>query len=366
MGNIGARIRELRKGVGLSQRQLAARVQVSFSHMSKIETGADTASDDLLMRVANELGADPDELLLSAGRIPASLLPRLFDDPRSVLQFFGRGQDAQTAPLRPAGRPRRIAASDRDRMVVAPTEAVMRPPKTAESVARLIIHDIVERNARPGDRLASEADMVEELGVSRGSLREALRLLEVQGLIALRRGPGGGPVVEPVDPANLGRTSTLFYHLAGASYDELFEAWKVVEATLAELSARNHDRHERERLMAPYLQPNKPSRPSGDRTPVLPGLGHARFHWALAVLSGNRVLELMLQTPGLILTHHLVASTASDMLDRIAEEHANIARAVVQARPRQARALMVEHIQWLSEFYREHGEIHGEANIDWR
>src|SRR5437016_10157914 len=87
-GNVGGRVRELRKNARLSQRELAARLRVSFSHLSKIETGADTASDDLLMRVATELGADPDELLLSAGRIPADLLQRMSDQPTLALQFL--------------------------------------------------------------------------------------------------------------------------------------------------------------------------------------------------------------------------------------------------------------------------------------
>ena len=57
-----------------------------------------------------------------------------------------------------------------------------------------------------GDRLPLEAAMVEQYGVSRASLREALRLLEVQGLIRLKPGPGGGPVVGAVEAANLART----------------------------------------------------------------------------------------------------------------------------------------------------------------
>src|SRR5215207_8453406 len=96
--------------------------------------------------------------------------------------------------------------------------ALNRPLKTAETVARDIVRDIVARELRPGDRLPSEGAMLEEYGVSRESLREALRLLEVHGLITIRRGPGGGPSVGQVEPANLSRMSTLFYHLAGATY----------------------------------------------------------------------------------------------------------------------------------------------------
>ena len=99
---------------------------------------------------------------------------------------------------------------------------MLRPLKTSETVARDIVHSVVAGGLGQGDSLPSEARMLEQYGVSRESLREGLRLLEAQGLITLRRGPGGGPVVGAVDPANLGRASTLYYHLVGATYGELF------------------------------------------------------------------------------------------------------------------------------------------------
>src|SRR5579859_173204 len=98
-----------------------------------------------------------------------------------------------------------------------------RNQKTSERVALDIVHDIVARGFRLGDRLPLEAEMVEQYGVSRASLREALRLLEVQGLIRLKPGPGGGPVVGSVDAAHLARTATLYFHLGASTYGQLME-----------------------------------------------------------------------------------------------------------------------------------------------
>src|SRR5262245_25891586 len=122
-------------------------------------------------------------------------------------------------------------------IVVNPATAVTRAIKTSESVARDIIRDVVRLRLRTGDGLPNEAAMIAQYGVSRESLREALRLLEVQGLITLRRGPGGGPIVGQIDPANLGRTSTLYFHVAGSTYQELFDAWVLTEKVQAELAA---------------------------------------------------------------------------------------------------------------------------------
>ena len=81
-----------------------------------------------------------------------------------------------------------------------------RVAKTSETVALNLVRDIMARGLKTGDRLPLEAAMLQEYRVSRASLREALRLLEVQGLISLKPGPGGGPVVGRVDARHLART----------------------------------------------------------------------------------------------------------------------------------------------------------------
>ena len=84
--------------------------------------------------------------------------------------------------------------------------------------------------------------MVEEYGVSRTSLREALRLLEVQGLISLKPGPGGGPVVGTVEPAHLARTAALYFHLGAATYADVMRTQVLMESNCARLAALNPDR----------------------------------------------------------------------------------------------------------------------------
>ena len=114
--------------------------------------------------------------------------------------------------------------------------------KTAEVVAFAVVRYIVDRRLRFGDRLPSEVEMLEHYRVSRESLREALRLLEAQGIVSIRRGPSGGPVVGRAETANLARTMTLYFQLAGATYEELLQAWRMLEPLAAELAARNSAR----------------------------------------------------------------------------------------------------------------------------
>ena len=248
--------------------------------------------------------------------------------------------DADAAPI-PGGRRRSgIAGSSR----TPAGSALTRTLKTSETVARDIVHDIVSRGLKTGDRLPAEAAMVEEYGVSRESLREGLRLLEVQGLITIRRGPGGGPSVGQVEPANLGRVSTLFYHLAGGTYAELFDVWIITEPILAELAARNEDRESVKKAMAPFT--TWPTIDALDGTMLDFVDSHVEFHTVVAKLADNRVLELMLETTGQIVTHHVVVNAdPRELQDEIDRDHAEIARAIAAGHANRARALMEDHIR---------------------
>ena len=247
---------------------------------------------------------------------------------------------------RDARRPA-LTSAGRSCIAIEPSGGVTRPLKTSETVARDVVHDIIAGQLRPGDRLMSEAAMLEQYGVSRESLREGLRLLEVQGLITLRRGPGGGPVVGTVDPAHLGRVSTLYYHMAGATYRELFEAWLLAESIIAERAARNPDTALRAAAMKPYMvdEGNQDERTVEEFVQT-----HARFHGAVASLVENKVLELTLQTLGQIVSHHsAVTFDPRALRDTIERDHHDLAQAIAAGHPRRARDLMEQHIGGISQ-----------------
>ena len=253
----------------------------------------------------------------------------------------GRGDDAaQPRARRAASRPTRVV------IPIAPGNGLTRTPKTSEITARVIAGDIIRNERQPGDPLPSEATMLDQYDVSRESLREALRLLEVQGLIAMRRGPGGGPTVCTVDPANLGRVSTLYYHLAGATYRELWEAWILAESILAERAAANPDATARATAMAPYVDAGEPT-PEESESLVH---DHIAFHAAVASLARNRVLEIALQTMGQIVSHHFVTNDDPRQLrSMIQDDHQRLAVRHRRRQPPKARALMDAHTRRMAD-----------------
>ncbi|EME19929.1 FadR/GntR family transcriptional regulator [Rhodococcus triatomae] len=112
-----------------------------------------------------------------------------------------------------------------------------RPQKTAMIIARRIVGEIHRQGLVRGDKLPSERIMLEEYQVGRGTLREALRYLELSGAISLKPGPGGGPTVEKPDGTHLMNSLGLLLQFEGAPFSTIVEARAGLEPMAARLAA---------------------------------------------------------------------------------------------------------------------------------
>jgi GntR family transcriptional repressor for pyruvate dehydrogenase complex len=230
--------------------------------------------------------------------------------------------------------------------------------KTSERVALDIVHDIVATGSRTGDHLPLEAEMVEQYHASRASVREALRLLEVQGLIWLKPGPGGGPVVGSVEPANLARTASLYFHLGAANYDQLLRTQAMLEPFCAVLAAQNPDRRQ---AMQPFLVAAQPA----SAVDYHRHAGH--FHAAVYRLAGNPVISLLTQAITHMVTDHVMATMDPiELRSTIVEDHAVLARAIAGGQAATAGRLMSEHFRVQHEYYRQRSPQRLHDLIEWR
>jgi GntR family transcriptional regulator, transcriptional repressor for pyruvate dehydrogenase complex len=234
--------------------------------------------------------------------------------------------------------------------------------KTSEVVAFAVARDIVEHGLRSGDRLPPEAEMLGQYGVSRESLREALRLLEAQGIVSIRRGPGGGPVVGRASSMNLARTMTLYFQLAGATYDELLGAWRMLEPLAAELAAANPDRTLVRTTFGPHVEP------FDDGGDVEAYQAHSNgLHFSVIEFGANEVLALVVGAIGdIIRTHVILRIDPFELRGLIDDDHAAIAAAVMAGDGTGARQAMLAHVDRLLPVYRaawdgDLGEI-----IEWK
>lgn len=85
---LGQRIKKERLALGMTQRDLADAVGITVPYMSKIEAGKETPTDEKIMKIAEVLRLNPDELILAAGRMPADVMDRLAADPTKGLEFL--------------------------------------------------------------------------------------------------------------------------------------------------------------------------------------------------------------------------------------------------------------------------------------
>lgn len=242
----------------------------------------------------------------------------------------------------------------------AGTIAGRRPLKTAEVVALEIVRDIVGDGLQPGAPLPLEAEMLAKYRVSRSSLREAMRLLETQGLVAIRPGPGAGTVVGDAAPYNLGRTMTLHFHMANTRYDELLEGWEALEALLADLAARNPDAAARRRAMEPFLA----SDAATCHQSISSGLG---FHDAIADLAGNRAMATMVRAIAFIVSDQVLANTERHELEAfIIDEHSALAQAVIDGQADDAVRLMRRHVAHLIDDFKACWPDRIGDRVEWR
>jgi GntR family transcriptional repressor for pyruvate dehydrogenase complex len=112
-----------------------------------------------------------------------------------------------------------------------------RPTKTAILIAQRIVGDIARDNLQPGASLPPERTMLETYEIGRGTLREALRLLEFQGAITLKPGPRGGPVLLHPDASHLSNTLLLLMQRSNAPYRVIVEARYALEPMIGRLAA---------------------------------------------------------------------------------------------------------------------------------
>ena len=115
-------------------------------------------------------------------------------------------------------------------------------PKVAELVAAHLRARIVSGELADGDELPRESDMLAEFGVSRPSLREALRVLETEGLVRIRRGNVGGAIVRRPTASSAAYHLSLTLRVNEVTHDDLAVARLAVEPICAALAAGLPDR----------------------------------------------------------------------------------------------------------------------------
>ena len=240
-----------------------------------------------------------------------------------------------------------------------------RKPKVAEIVAHNIARDISTRRLRPGDRLPSETVALTRFNVSRSSLREALRMLELLGVIRIRTGAGGGPVVGQVTSYDFGSTTTFYYHLVGVTIREILQARCILEPALVRLAVDQADPAAKARLRA-YL-----NRLDGDGTPrpawrsLRERSRIAGFHLAL-IETGNGVLDFFSHSlQDVWMARQTMEPFSSHAAAHNDQDHRVIAEAILSRDAGMAESLMRTHMDHIYDYANTQWSRLLDEVVDW-
>jgi GntR family transcriptional repressor for pyruvate dehydrogenase complex len=164
--------------------------------------------------------------------------------------------------------------------------------KTHEVVADRIRQQILTGKLAEGQRLPPEEELTVQFGVARTTLREALRVLESQGLIAIKRGRGGGPLVTHPNLEPIAGALAITLQLRGTTIGDLDAARQLIEPQIAGQLAKTHTDADLKLLEAAVDIAHEAAE-RGDGKAF--GRAAAGMHETLVELSGNTTLGTLTQ-----------------------------------------------------------------------
>jgi GntR family transcriptional repressor for pyruvate dehydrogenase complex len=205
----------------------------------------------------------------------------------------------------------------------------------------LRLREMIQRGElRPGDRLPPERDLARMFGVSRPTLRAAIRTLSAVGVLHSRQGAGTFVVKSDSSPALDSSPLRLMAALHGFTPAEMFEARKSIEMDIAGLAAERATGDQiatmSEEVAGMFASLEEPEQ----------FLTHdMNFHQAVAAASGNRILTALMNMIAEVFRDVRVKSIrhARDLRES-AEMHRHIYRAVRARDPEAARRAMRDHL----------------------
>jgi DNA-binding FadR family transcriptional regulator len=173
----------------------------------------------------------------------------------------------------------------------------------AELVAADLRRKILTGELQRGDSLTSESSLVDEYDVSRPTLREALRLLESQQLITVRRGSHRGPVVSVPDSAVTARAFSMLLQVRRGTLADIYEFRLIFEPAAVRLAAERATADDVAQMRA-LLEEERAARSDPVGFPEVAW----RFHTAVVRVSGNVTMALVAETLEHISQRHAQAA----------------------------------------------------------
>lgn len=218
-------------------------------------------------------------------------------------------------------------------------------PKSSDVLARELRRRILSGAFPPGTSLPTERDMVAQTGLSRSSVREALRILETERLVTTKPGRFGGSVAHQPGDESLDRSLSLFVHGRGISLLALMQTRQAVEPSLAALAAEHRTEQELQQLV---VTTERVEAAFADVPLFL--RENVNWHLAIAVASHNDLLRSILASiANMVYKATAVENFATDEVRKqVMQAHRRILDGIAAKDAETARRRMARHLAAVS------------------
>lgn len=233
-----------------------------------------------------------------------------------------------------------------------PENEAITSPTAGQLVADNIRRKIILGDFRDGDFLPNEAQLLTQYGVSRPVLREAIRILQSESLLTIRRGSKGGARVNAPRPEPVARQAGGLLQYGHTTVFDVFRARSIIEPPAVKLLADNPTPTTIQRLREALEQ-----EANAINEPRRWGKVHADFHTLVVELSGSNTLALFAHIMSDITTAHTQAvwqHAADDAQKRTSAElahrvHRKLVRLVEDGKAGDAELLWRRHLEQTTE-----------------
>jgi len=229
----------------------------------------------------------------------------------------------------------------------------LKKKRYSDQIADLIQERIVREHLKTGTNLPSELELANEFQVSRTVVREALRILEISGLVRIKKGPSGGIFVSDRYHAPIRKSLKNMVALGEISIDHLFDVRLLLEPFIAREAASHAGKEDIETLENLLMD----STAHLDH-PVILKKNNLNFHLLLARASGNPLFFVLLESVFDLLIEGSQDFFESAMEIHFHRTHERIFQLIKNKKPHESEALMREDIldvkQKLKTFKRKH------------
>lgn len=163
-----------------------------------------------------------------------------------------------------------------------------RPVQVAEAIKTWV----VEQGLRAGDRLPGEAELINRFGMAKGTIREAMRVLEAQGLIKTRTGPGGGSFVHEVSRQRAKALLGNYFYFKDLAIGDIYQLRLTLEPEMAAALAGKLSEEVLEQLESNIAEYSEPAKTLDEEREQ--HVASLRFHAILAGQAKNPLLGFVI------------------------------------------------------------------------